>query len=169
MPLSFDDLCTKLDAVTSPHARHAACPKNGITTPVENGVKYHFCSNTCQRVHVYNVDNGLLKNRASRRDACDWLLLVEKAGTGSPHGCFVELKKGDAEKAVSQLQDTLKQFQEKGWLQKLTEKHYARIVANSMPANSGNSLIEKAKQVFRKHYHCELQHVRPGQKDMINL
>lgn len=171
MPLSFDDLCTALDAVTSPRAQHSACPKNGITTPVENGVKYHFCSNTCQRIHVYNVDNGLLKNRAAGRDACDWLLLVEKAGTGAPHGCFVELKKGDAERAVSQLQDTLEQFKEKGWLQKLTEKekHYARIVANSMPANCGNSVMEKAKQVFRKDYQCELKAVKPGQKDTINL
>lgn len=169
MPSSFNDLCTVLDAVTSPHTQHPTCPKSGITTPMENGVKYHFCSNTCQRIHVYNIDKGLLKNRAAGRDACDWLLLIEKAATGSPHGCFVELKKGNAEKAVSQLHDTLKQFKEKGWLQKLTGKHYARIVATSMPANSGNSAIEKAKQIFRKHYQCELKHVQPGKKDTINF
>ncbi|MCH5305877.1 MAG: hypothetical protein J1E79_05295 [Rikenella sp.] len=169
MPLYFDDLCRELNAVTSPHAQHPACPKSGITTPVENGVKYHFCSNTCQRIHVYNIDKGLLKNRIIGRNACDWLLLIEKAGTGSPHGCFVELKKGDAERAISQLQDTLKQFRDKGWLQKLTGKYYARIVANSIPANSGNSAIEKAKQVFRKYYHCELKPVKAGQKDTINF
>lgn len=166
--MPFNTLCAQLNVVIKPETVYSTCPKNGIVTPAENGIKYHFCSNTCQRIHLYNIDKGLLNKRTTGRDACDWLLLIEETKTGSPHGCFVELKKGDAEKAFSQLQDTLKQFDEKGWLQKIS-KRYARIVANSIPANTGNSVIEKAKQIFKKHYQCELKPLRPGKTDTINF
>lgn len=161
---AFDNLCLELSAVQQPEKTYETYPSGGITTPSENRVKYHLHLKTCDKAKIYAIDDGLLKNRPSCRQACDWLVLIKVTDS---HGCFVELKRGSGEDAVLQLLDTLKQFDEKGWLQKINTRH-ACIVANSMPANAGRKQIEKARQEFAR-YNCHLRHVRNAQIDHIDI
>lgn len=162
---AFDNLCTELTSVQKPEKEYDSYPRGGITTPAENKVKYHVCIRCCDKAKIYAVDHGLLAKRAAELKACDWLVLMK--GTDCSHGCFVELKKGSGEDAILQLRHTLKQFDEKGWLQKIN-KRYAHIVANSMPMNTGKRSLSKAQQDFRTQYKCDLQHVRRDQIKYID-
>lgn len=162
---SFNDLCAEFSVIQEPVRSYNIYPRGGITTPSENNVKYHMDINKGDQAKIYSIDKGLLKNRRPKQNACDWLILIKE--TDCSHGCFVELKKGSGE-SVSQLPETFEQFQEKGWLQKIS-KRYARIVANSMPASASKRSIEKMKMYFKEYYQCELKHIRPGQKDKIIL
>lgn len=43
----------------------------------------------------------------------------------------------------------------------------ARIVANKIPANTGRSVVERAKVDFRRKYNCELICLKSGQPDFL--
>ena len=77
---------------------------------------------------------------------------------------FVELKGSDVAHAVKQLDATLSYPL---FAQNRAKWTKARIVANKIPANTGRSVVERAKVDFRRKYNCELICLKSGQPDFL--
>ena len=110
---------------------------------------------------VYQVDGDIIKGSAS--DKCDKLVVAETEA-GERICVFVELKGSDVAHAIKQIDSTL------GYplfARNRTRWTKARIVASRIPANSGNSVVERAKVDFRKKYNCELICLKSGKPDTI--
>ena len=104
---------------------------------------------------AYQVDGNIIKG--ADKDKCD-KLVVATTCTDEKVCVFVELKGSDVAHAVKQLDATL------SYPLKWTK---ARIVANKIPANTGRSVVERAKVDFRRKYNCELICLKSGQPDFL--
>lgn len=115
----------------------------------ENGKEYRLTMNPEMKSASYQVDGSILKvgNR------CDKLVVVEKVMDGWTE-IFVELKGKDISHAIEQLESTMCNP---------LFKHVsvvdirARIVGQSIPRNTGSSILERAKVNFIKRYRCDLR------------
>lgn len=159
----FECISEQLNREHPNSVHYSSGSSNGITTAKENSVKY-TCLIDFDVATIWNVDKGLLNKRDQSLQACDWFILIKQGLI--THECFIELKKGNGEKGIKQLEDTLRQFKSKNWLNAASKRH-ARIVSRKLPANAGNSSLEKAKQTFKQKYQCDLKTVPPNCKDII--
>lgn len=109
----------------------------------------------------YQVDGYIIKG--TDKDKCDKLLVAETEA-GERVCVFVELKGSDVAHAIKQIDATL------GYplfANNRTRWTKARIVANRIPANTGRSVVERAKVDFRRKYKCELICLKSGRPDCI--
>ena len=130
----------------------------------EKGKRYTLVTGGREESVVYAVDGTIVKE--GRR--CDKLLLVKRSsGEVEPQQwteVFIELKGVDTNHAIDQLRETLKNPLFKHSSNDLVR---ARIVGQSFPSNKSNPAMEKAKQEFRKNYHCDLRGMKSGQEDKL--
>ena len=110
---------------------------------------------------VYQVDGCIIKG--TDKGKCDKLVVAETA-SGERVCVFVELKGTDVPHAIEQLDATLSYPL---FANNRTRWTKARVVANKIPANTGRSVVERAKVDFRKKYNCELICLKSGQPDRI--
>lgn len=110
---------------------------------------------------VYQVDGYIISG--ADRDKCDKLVFAE-TNSGEQISIFVELKGSDVTHAIKQLDATL---MHPLFANNRTKWMKARVVANKIPANSGKSVVERAKVDFRKKYNCELICLKSEQPDLI--
>ncbi len=101
--------------------------------------------------------------RGADKDKCD-KLIVAANGDSEMVSVFVELKGIDVAHAVKQLEATLSYPL---FAQNRTKWTKARVVANKIPANTGRSVVERAKVDFRKKYNCELLCLKSGNPDIL--
>lgn len=100
---------------------------------------------------VYGIDGGVIKDRHIVK--CDKLILVD-LGHLSLFELFVELKGGNIQHAIEQVEATLKNplFKDPA-----VKKRQARIIGRKIPSNTGNSITERAKKKFMAKYNCRLE------------
>ena len=101
--------------------------------------------------------------KGADKDKCD-KLVVATTCTDEKVCVFVELKGSDVAHAVKQLDATLSYPL---FSQNRAKWTKARIVANKIPANTGRSVVERAKVDFRRKYNCELICLKSGQPDFL--
>ena len=127
----------------------------------ENGICYRANVEPVRNVAVFQVD-GCIINTGNK---CDKLILsVNPESTNTWLGHFIELKGQDIHHAISQLESTIANpiFQHN-----TLSKKYARIVAQSFPANRADPTMERARNRFRERYDCELKNIKSNQPDTI--
>lgn len=97
---------------------------------------------------------------------CDKLILAKVPNVNKKWiGYFVELKGSAITKAIAQLENTITHSK---FNDSTLTKRYARIVSSvGIPANNGNTELEKARNRFRSQYNCELKRLKPNQPDRI--
>lgn len=115
-----------------------------IVSTSEKGKTYKIKFTKIKPSAVYKIDGVII----TEGDKCDKLVLVN---TDSSHNkwieIFVELKGKDVDHAIKQLKATV----DKPIFQHSTiEQRMARIVAQSIPRNTGNSVVERARDYFSK-------------------
>ena len=115
----------------------------------ENGKKYTLELVPQKECATYQVDGEIIQ----KGNKCDKLIVVDcmEKGWGE---FFIELKGKDISHAILQLEETLK----KDCFNHQTIKiKCARIVGQSIPRNTGNSIMERAKIQFIRKYNCDLR------------
>ena len=133
-----------------------------VVSTSENGKKYLLLFAVPKRCAVYQVDGNIV----TTGDRCDKFILVEEdALVNRWNEIFVELKGRDVGHAIKQLRSSL---QAKVFMHPTIGKRYARIVAQCIPRNSGNSIIERARDEFRKNYSAELKCWSSGKTDSLS-
>lgn len=110
---------------------------------------------------AYQVDDYIIKG--ADKDKCDKLIVAAK-DDNEIVSIFVELKGTDVAHAVKQLEATLSYPL---FAKNRTKWTKARVVANKIPANTGRSVVERAKIDFRKKYNCELVCLKSGKPDTL--
>ncbi len=110
---------------------------------------------------AYQVDDYII--RGADKNKCDKLVVV-KSSKDQIAAIFVELKGSDVAHAVGQLDATLSfpLFRNCD-----ADLFLARIVSKRIPANTGRSVVERARVNFLKKYKCELKCVKPRNPDVI--
>lgn len=100
---------------------------------------------------VYAIDGGIIKDYNVMK--CDKLLLLE-IDEQKYFELFVELKGGNIQHAIEQVEATLKNplFKDAS-----VKARQARIVGRKIPSNTGNSVTERAKKTFLARYNCRLE------------
>ncbi len=126
----------------------------------ENKKKYCLALNPPAECGVYAVD-GYIINEGCR---CDKLVLIAPRKDSEAEGeIFVELKGKDVAHAIAQLEATLSY----PLFSRLPRsRRCARIVAQSYPRNTGNSLMERAKLRFLQRYGCDLRTRHSGEREV---
>ena len=115
----------------------------------ENGKKYTLNLDPAKVCAVYQVDGRIIKVG----NKCDKLIAVDCTADGWAE-IFVELKGKDINHAILQLEETLKN---NCFCHQTVKIKRARIVGQSIPKNTGNSVMEIAKIRFVNNYHCDLR------------
>lgn len=130
----------------------------------EKGKRYTLVTNGKEASVVYAVDGNVV----TTGQRCDKLVLVKHAASDAEleswTEVFVELKGVDTNHAIGQLRETLKNPLFRHPSNRVIR---ARIVAQSFPSHKSNPTMEKAKQEFRKYYHCDLRGMKSGQEDRL--
>lgn len=100
---------------------------------------------------VYAVDGGIIKDNNIMK--CDKLVLLD-IGEQKLLELFIELKGGNIQHAIDQVEATLKNplFEDASVIER-----QARIIGRKIPSNTGNSITEKAKKNFLAKYNCRLE------------
>lgn len=110
----------------------------------ENGKTYIIKFNNIKPSTVYPID-GVIITEGLR---CDKLVLFESdIDNNIWTEVFVELKGKDVDHAIDQIKATIDKpiFQHKS-----IGHRWARIVAQSVPSNTGKSVVERARNYFSK-------------------
>ena len=98
-----------------------------------------------------------------KTEKCDYVVLA-KSENGSWAEVFVELKGADIRHAIIQLKATLNHPYFKSTDYSIRK---ARVVtSNRIPANTGNSIVERAKVDFRK-MGCDFRPIKSSQPDLL--
>lgn len=100
---------------------------------------------------VYAIDGGIIKDYNITK--CDKLILLD-FNDQTLFELFVELKGGNIQHAIEQVEATLNNPLFKDFAVK---KRQARIIGRKIPSNTGNSITEKAKKKFISKYNCRLE------------
>lgn len=117
----------------------------------EKGRKYVLALKPPHGCAVYQIDNYIV----TTGERCDKLVLVEYDAINNQWAeIFVELKGVDVRHAIEQLRSSINH---PIFRHPTVHKRYARLVAQSIPRNSGNSIVERARDEFRKEYAVELK------------
>ena len=125
----------------------------------EKGKKYTLTLNPKKECVAYQIDGVILKDG----NRCD-KLIVARYADHTEAAVFVELKGRNISHAIDQLEATLKQdiFKHRN-----VAKRKASIVGQSIPRNTGNSVVEKAKIRFNKTYNCQLRAFSSTSNDIL--
>lgn len=125
----------------------------------EKGKKYTLTLNPKKECVAYQIDGVILKDG----NRCD-KLIVARYADHTEAAVFVELKGRNISHAIDQLEATLKQnvFKHRN-----VAKRKACIVGQSIPRNTGNSVVEKAKIRFNKTYNCQLRAFSSSSNDTL--
>lgn len=91
---------------------------------------------------VYAIDGGIIKDYNTTK--CDKLVLLD-LDSQTLFELFVELKGGNIQHAIEQVEATLNNplFKDSA-----VKERQARIIGRKIPSNTGNSMTEKAKKRF---------------------
>ncbi len=159
MAKAKSDICAKLLASYEPEQ---ALRSRKFVSVRERGVRYIAELKPRRDTIVFQVDGRIIKDEKK----CDKLILAKDSANGSLWtGCFVELKGSDIGQAIQQLETTITHpiFKDR-----TLQKKFARIVSSAgMPANSGSSTMEEARNRFSIQYGCELKRLKSEQPDKI--
>ena len=100
---------------------------------------------------VYGIDGGVIKYLRVMK--CDKLILVDLDNLAL-FELFVELKGGNIQHAIEQVEATLTNplFKDPA-----VKERQARIIGRKIPSNTGNSITERAKKKFIARYNCRLE------------
>ena len=100
---------------------------------------------------VYAIDGGIIKDYNTTK--CDKLVLLD-LDSQTLFELFVELKGGNIQHAIEQVEATLNNplFKDSA-----VKERQARIIGRKIPSNTGNSMTEKAKKRFISKYNCRLE------------
>lgn len=100
---------------------------------------------------VYGIDDGVIKDLRVLK--CDKLILVDLDNLAL-FELFVELKGGNIQHAIEQVEATLTNplFKDPA-----VKERQARIIGRKIPSNTGNSITERAKKKFIARYNCRLE------------
>lgn len=130
----------------------------------EKGVKYILKFRQKTFCVVYQIDGYVIDDKACKK--CDKLILTsdDSSKDSLKAEIYVELKGSDVERAIEQLEQTLKHPYFSNMNSKL---RWARIVSRRIPSNASKSAVEKAKRVFRCKYHCELRTVKSNNPETM--
>lgn len=115
----------------------------------ENGKEHRIALTPKKRCAAYQVDGTII----TKGSKCDKLVTVELEADKWAE-IFVELKGKNITHAIEQLEATIQNDLFKH--STVTNKR-ARIVGQSIPRNTGNSVMERAKIRFKKLYKCDLR------------
>ena len=134
--------------------------KRKILATTEKGKTYRIVMSPARHCAVYSVDGYIIKEG----DKCDKLVLVENDDANHWTEVFVELKGKNISHAICQLRETIKNplFCH----QSITTK-WARIVGQSFPRSTGNSIVEKARDEFKEKYGVQLDGWSSRKEDRI--
>ena len=112
---------------------------------------------------VFQIDGEVICG--SSVDKCDGVVLVkDKKGIWTE--VFVELKGSDISHAIRQLRATLLH---ETFCNTVCHTRKARVVTGQrIPANTGNSIIERAKVDFKK-MKCDFRAIKSNQPDFLRL
>lgn len=128
----------------------------------EKGKTYLLKLRSKKECTAYHVDGDIIRDK--RIEKCDYLVLV-RIEENVWIEIFVELKGADIRHAIHQLECTLTNPL---FLHSACLTRNARIVSgNHIPANTGNSNIERAKIEFKKKWNCNLQVIRSKKPDNL--
>lgn len=100
---------------------------------------------------VYAIDGGIIKDKEITK--CDKLVLID-LGNDDLFELFIELKGGNIQHAIEQIEVTLKNELFKDPAVKIRQ---ARVIGRKIPSNTGNSITERAKKRFISNYKCRLE------------
>lgn len=117
----------------------------------ERGQKYLVNFSKECLAAVYAIDGGIIKN--SNVVKCDKLVLVDIENQKFLE-LFVELKGGNIQHAIEQVEATLKNPL---FIDATVKARQARIIGRKIPSNTGNSVTERAKKNFLIKYKCRLE------------
>lgn len=112
---------------------------------------------------AFQIDGYIVKDKTVNK--CDYVVLA-KSSTDAWVEVFVELKGSNITHAIKQLKDTMTNplFS--------STRHCVRkarvVTANRIPSNVGNSVIERAKDDFKK-MGCDFRPIKSKQPDVIRL
>lgn len=143
----------------SPFAPEQDYKERKHLTVSERGQVYKLELSPARESAVYAVDGDIIREGQK----CDKLVIFNVDDAW--HEIFVELKGCDVAHAIEQLESTLKHPLFKSVA---SPERRARIVANRIPRNTGNSVLERAKVSFKKKYHCDLRACNSGAKETIS-
>ena len=130
----------------------------------ENGCEFRMKGMEVYFSCGFQIDGYVISDREPK---CDKLLLIaldKDQKTIGENGkwlrIFIELKGANVERAISQLEDTLKN---KLFATLPTEeKQVAYAVAKRVPSNGSSPKITKAREDFPRKYKCLLKIIKPG-------
>lgn len=100
---------------------------------------------------VYAIDGGIIKDYSITK--CDKLVLLD-LDNQTLFELFVELKGGDIQHTIEQVEATLNYPL---FMDSAVKKREARIIGRKIPSNTGNSVTERAKKRFISKYNCRLE------------
>lgn len=115
-----------------------------IVSTSEKGKTYKIKFKNIKPSAVYPIDGVII----TEGEKCDKLVLFESDVDNNVWTeVFVELKGKDVDHAIDQIKATIDKpvFQHKS-----IGHRWARIVAQSVPSNTGNSVVERARNYFSK-------------------
>lgn len=153
------DICEKL--LEQYGAEQSLKVRKKVST-AEKGVRYIADVIPEREIVILQVDGNIIKNGQK----CDKLILAKVPNVNKKWiGYFVELKGSAITKAIAQLENTITHSK---FNDSTLTKRYVRIVSSvGIPANNGNTELEKARNRFRSQYNCELKRLKPNQPDRI--
>lgn len=127
----------------------------------EHHATYVLLLKTKKECCSFQVDGYLIPDNDTEK--CDKVVLV-KAASNRWGEIFVELKGTKIAHAIQQIKATLSNPLFKGTI--CSFKKARVVMGNRIPANTGNSIIERAKVDFRKSG-CEFRTLKSNQPDII--
>lgn len=137
---------TIISAKLKSYKPEVALGKHKITSTSEKGKKYRIKFKNIKPSAVYPIDGVII----TKGEKCYKLVLFESdIDKNIWTEVFVELKGKDVKHAIDQIKATVDNpmFQHKS-----IGDRWARIVAQSVPSNNSNSIVERARNDFsQKH------------------
>lgn len=128
----------------------------------EKGISYVLELKPAMNSCAFQIDGYIIKS--AETDKCDFVALVRHEESWAE--LYVELKGSDIAHAIKQIETTITSPIFKNTVRSLRR---ARVVtANRIPANTGNSIIEKAKVNFKK-MGCDFRTIKSLQPDVLKM
>lgn len=126
----------------------------------EKGVSYVVCFSPSMECATYRIDGNIIKDISI--DKCDYVVISRYNNLYAE--TYVELKGGDLSHGIDQLKSTIRHYP---FVETDHKVRRARLITdNRIPANTGNSIIERAKIDFKK-MGCQFKTLKCLQPDYL--